>query len=126
MSCLVDEDMYEAAVELFSDVLSNYSKFLADHDLQMLFSLLTSSWANERYERLIQGDFEFDSLQFGHFMLAYGDAAVQDLVRKSDDVLSQNFLSGLSGLLSADGYAVAEDKIFVPGQYSQYVRNCCD
>ena len=116
MACLVDDDMYESTVELFSDILANYSSFLAEDDLQMLFHLLGSSWSRDKYSQLVQGDFEFDTLQFGHFMLAFGDATVQDLVRQSGDAETQNFLAGLTGLLAAQGFAIAEDKIFVPGK----------
>ncbi|RAL67764.1 hypothetical protein DID88_008494 [Monilinia fructigena] len=39
------------------------------------------SWAQERYTKLIQGDFDFDSVQFGQFLLSFGDATVQDLAQ---------------------------------------------
>jgi hypothetical protein len=113
LACLVQDDMYEVTVDLFSDILANYSKFLSDEDFELLFVLFNSKWSSERYSRLLQGDFEFDSLQYGQFMLAFGDATVQDLARKSDG-LSQQFLTALTGLLAAKGYAVAEDRIFVP------------
>lgn len=116
MACLVDDDMYECTVELFSDVLANYSSFLSEDDLHMLFTLLGSAWSRERYNKLVQGDFEFDSLQFGHFMLAFGDATVQNLVRRPYDTNTQILLSGLTGLLAAQGYAIAEDKIFASGE----------
>jgi hypothetical protein len=113
IACLVQDDMYEVTVELFSDILANYSKFLSEEDFELLFALFNSQWSSERYSRLLQGDFEFDSLQYGQFMIAFGDATVQDLARKGD-VLSQQFLTALAGLLAAKGYSVAEDRIFVP------------
>jgi hypothetical protein len=113
LACLVQDDMYEVTVELFSDILANYSKFLSDEDFELLFALFNSQWSSERYSRLIEGDFEFDSLQYGQFMIAFGDATVQDLARKTD-ALSQQFLTALAGLLTAKGHAVAEDRIFVP------------
>ena len=112
---LVDEDLYEISIELISDVLGNYSKFLHKEDFTLLYSLFNSPWAQERYQRLIGGDFDFDSLQFGQFMIAFGDATVQDLTRKIDeDPLCRQFLSALVGLLAAEGDIVNEDKIFVP------------
>jgi len=113
LACLVEDDMYEVTVELFSDILTNYSKFLGDRDFELLFALFNSQWSSERYSRLLQGDFEFDSLLYGQFMIAFGDATVQDLARKTD-ALPQQFLTALAGLLTAKGYAVAEDRIFVP------------
>jgi hypothetical protein len=115
LSCLLDDELYEITVELFSDVLANYSKFLHKEDFDILQSLFNSSWAQKRYERLINGDFEFDSLQFGMFMIAFGDATVQDLTKKlNTDPQCQQYLSALGGLLGAEGYAVHEDRIYVP------------
>src|SRR5438045_2075613 len=106
------DDMYCVSIELFSDVLANYSKFLNEEDFQLLFTLLNSSWSVERYGRLVQGDFDSDSLLYGQLMLAFGDAKVQDLARDID-AASQQFLTALVGLLAAKGLAVGEDKIFV-------------
>jgi hypothetical protein len=113
--CLLDDDLYETTVELFSDVLANYSKFLHKDDFRFLQSLFNSPWAQERYERLTKGDFEFDSLQFGMFMIAFGDATVTDLTQNLEtDPQSQQYLSALCGLLGAEGHAIHEDKIYVP------------
>jgi hypothetical protein len=113
ITCLVQEDMYEVTIELFSDVLANYSKFLADGDFDLLFSLFNSDWSKERYRQLVQGDFGFESLQYGHFIIAFGDARVEQLAKASDP-LSQQFLEAIEGLLAAEGYPVAEDQIFIP------------
>lgn len=113
--CLVDDSLYETTAELFSDVLENYSKFLRKQDFDLLSSIFGSQWAQQRYERLIQGDYDFDSVQFGLFMLAFGDATVGDLIRQAEnDPQSEQLLSALCGLLGAEGFAVHEDKIFVP------------
>lgn len=113
--CLADNDLYEITIELFSDVLSNYSRFLHNEDMTLLYALFNSPWARERYERLINGDYDFDSIQFGLFMLAFGDATVVDLAQKAgSDSQCQQFLSALCGLLGAEGFIVNEDKIFVP------------
>jgi len=113
--CLVDDTLYETTVELFSDVLANYSKFLRKEDFTLLYSIFSSPWAQERYERLVKGDYDFDSLQFGLFLIAFGDATVEDLIKQADsDAQCEHVLSALCGLLGAEGYAVYEDKVFVP------------
>lgn len=114
MACLVEEDLYQVTAELFTEMLTNYSKFLSQDDVQMLFSLLSSSWSQERFNRLIQGDFDFYTIQFGNLLLAFGDAIMPDLAQKTSDVSLQQYLIGLNGLLACNGYAVEEDKIFVP------------
>lgn len=112
--CLGNEDLYEITVEIFSDVLANYSKFLHDEDFDLLRQILNSPWAQDRYQQLVKGDFDFDSLQFGMFMIAFGDATVQDLTRNSGSEAQSQYLSALCGLLAAEGYAVYEDKIYIP------------
>ncbi|TAQ84155.1 hypothetical protein B7494_g7529 [Chlorociboria aeruginascens] len=113
--CIIEPDLYEITVELLADVLSNYSSFLQGDHLQLLRSLLDSPWSQERYERLVRGDYDFDSLQFGQFMLAFGDATLQDLAKNcGTDPQSQQFLAALVGFLSAEGFAINEDKIFMP------------
>jgi hypothetical protein len=127
MNCLANDELYEASIELFTDILSNYSGFFTKEHYSSLASLFESQWAQGRYHTLLQGDFDFDSLQFGLFMLAYGDAKVQDLMEGRDDQ-SQSFLSGLSGLLTATGHPVGEDKIFVPALefWSTFVETMTD
>ncbi|KAJ5043171.1 uncharacterized protein L3040_004552 [Drepanopeziza brunnea f. sp. 'multigermtubi'] len=113
--CLGEDDLYEITIELLSDTLTNYSKFLLKEDLTTLKALFNSPWAQERYQRLVKGDFDFDSLQFGIFMIAFGDATVTNLARNcGNDPQSYQYLSALCGLLGAEGYAVHEDKIYVP------------
>ncbi|KAJ3532919.1 hypothetical protein NM208_g8220 [Fusarium decemcellulare] len=110
---LVVDDLYDASVELMVDLLSNSSTLLTDAHIENLAELFESSWFQNRYQALVQGDFDFDSLQFGHLLLAFGDAKVEKLMQDNDH-RTQKLLSNLCGLLAAQGYPVAEDKIFVP------------
>lgn len=127
--CIAEDDLYETAIEIISELLGNYSKFFLKEDFQILFSLLNSPWAQERYERLIQGDYDFDSLQFGMLIVAFGDANTQDLTTDiGNGSQYEQFLPILCGLLSAEGYAVHEDKIFVPALefWTTYVETVLD
>lgn len=129
MVWLSHDELYEVTVELFSDVLANYSRFFTEEDLKHLSHLFSTPWAQNRYQQLILGDFEFDSLQFGQFMLAFGDSTIQNLAQNSaTDPQSQQFLSALCGLLRAKGYAVYEDKIFLPALefWSTFVETMVD
>lgn len=105
--------MYEVTIDLFSDVLSNYQRFLNEADLDLLFSLLNSPWSQGKYAQLVQGDFSFELVQYGQLLIAFGDARVEALL-KANDALSRQFFDALEGLLSAEGSAVAEDQIFIP------------
>ena len=90
-------------------------------------SLFESQWSHDRYMNIVQGDFEFESMQFGELLLAFGDARVHVLMQ-SNDIRSQNFLSRLSGLPAASGYPAVEDKIFVPAVefWSTYAETMAD
>ncbi len=112
--CLMHEEMFEVTVELLTDILSNYAKFLSDQDIQALSSVFNSDWAQNRLKRLKDGDFDFDSIQFGRFLLAFADVTVQDIARAPDHPSSRRLMQMLHGLLTCDGYAVAEDEICLP------------
>ncbi|KAI1174164.1 armadillo-type protein [Nemania sp. FL0916] len=125
-SLLVDE-LYEAAVELLTDTLSNWQQFFNRRHIDSLYVLFESEWSQRRYRELVSGEFEFDAVQFGMFMLAFGDAQVVEMM-DTTDTRAQSFLAGLTGLLTAQGFPVAEDKIFVPALefWSAFVENLLD
>ncbi|KAJ4195299.1 member of the karyopherin-beta [Fusarium falciforme] len=127
ISSLTVDELYDASVELMVDLLSNCSMFLTDAHIENLAELFDSSWFQNRYQALMQGDFDFDSVQFGQLLLAFGDAKVEKLMQLNDR-RSQNLLSNLCGLLAAQGYPVAEDKVFVPALefWSTYAETMTD
>ncbi|RDA83248.1 hypothetical protein CP532_4161 [Ophiocordyceps camponoti-leonardi (nom. inval.)] len=109
---LPDRDTFEASAELLVEILSNCPSLLTDEHYNNLTKLLVDPWARSRYHKLLKGDFEFESLQFGQLLLAFGEARTEALMQ-SDDRSCGQLLSALCDLLNADGYPVAEDKIFV-------------
>ncbi|ETS75674.1 hypothetical protein PFICI_12618 [Pestalotiopsis fici W106-1] len=127
IKCIVDTDLYEPAIEVLTDTLGNWQTFCKQDDYDLLYSLFESSWSQEKYQNLLQGDFDFDSVQFGLLMVAFGDAQITELMDKSNP-RSQQYLAAIVGLLTADGHPVAEDKIFVPALefWSQFVENMVD
>jgi hypothetical protein len=79
----------------------------------MLSSMLQSPWSQNRLARLKVGDFDFDNLQYGRLLLAFGDAALQHIARNPDNDDSRRVMTMLHGLLTCDGFAVAEDEVCV-------------
>ncbi|RCI10987.1 hypothetical protein L249_5439 [Ophiocordyceps polyrhachis-furcata BCC 54312] len=124
---LPDRDMFEASAELLVDILCNCPSLLTDEQYDSLAKVLGASWAQDRYHRLLKGDFEFESLQFGQLLLAFGEARTEALMQSNDSSCSQ-LLSALCDLLNADGYPVAEDKIFVSAVefWSTYTEEMAD
>lgn len=127
MQAIYVDDLFEVVGELFSDILSSYSGFLLDSHFEALFDLLETPWAQGRYQRLIEGDFEFDSVLFGQLMLSLGDARIEQLIETVHE-RDHLFLARLRGLVSAQGFPVEEDKIFVPALefWSTYVETLID
>ncbi|KAF5984851.1 member of the karyopherin-beta family nuclear import [Fusarium coicis] len=113
ITSLTVDELYSVSVELMVDLLSNCLMFLSDTHFDNLAQLFDSPWSQRRYEKLVQGDFEFDSLQYGLLLLAFGEAKIERFMQ-SGDSRSEKLLSNLCGLLAARGYVVEEDKIFVP------------
>ncbi|CAJ2505947.1 Uu.00g000770.m01.CDS01 [Anthostomella pinea] len=125
--CLLVDNLYEITVELLTDTLGNWQQFFTRDHYDSLYALFESPWAQQRYHDLVGGDFEFDSVQFGLFMLAFGDAQVVEMM-DATDARAQSFLAGLAGLLTAQGHPAADDKIFVPALefWAAFVENLVD
>lgn len=113
MQCIQQEELSETAMELFIDLLQNYSGFLKDEHYDALFSLFQSEWSRDRYMELLGGTFDFPQVQYGELLLAAGDAKVTAIMENTDNI-SQKMLQRLCGLLNCNGVLVGEDKIFVP------------
>ncbi|PTB61824.1 ARM repeat-containing protein [Trichoderma citrinoviride] len=113
INALMVEELYNAAAELLIDVLFNWPSLLTEQHYMMLSNLFDTPWFQNRYDLLVQGDVDFESTQLGYVLLAYGEAKMQALIQDENDQ-NRSILSRLCGLLAADGYPVAENKIFVP------------
>lgn len=111
---LTIESSYDAAVELLTDTLSNFPSIFTEEQYQVLGRALTSPWSTAFYNRIVEGDFAFESVQFVQLVLSFADTKLSSLVRTCHQGQSASLLSYLCELLLADGYLVAEDKIFVP------------
>ncbi|KAI2642789.1 armadillo-type protein [Xylaria nigripes] len=127
IDCLLVEELYETTVEILTDTLCNWQQFFTRNHIDSLYTLFESQWARQRYQNLIGGDFDFDSVQFGMFMLSFGDAQMVEMM-DTTDTRAQSFLAGLAGLLTAQGPPAAVDKIFVPAIefWSSFVENLVD
>ncbi|KAI0115812.1 armadillo-type protein [Nemania sp. FL0031] len=127
INCLLEPELYENAVELLTDTLSNWQQFFTRHHIDSFYVYFESEWARRQYQNLIEGDFDFDEVQFGLFMLAFGDAQMVEMM-DTTDTRAQAFLAALAGLLTAQGHPAAEDKIFVPALefWSAFVENLVD
>lgn len=113
MQCIQQEELSQSAMELFIDLLQNYSGFLKNEHYEALFSLFESDWSRDRYIQLLEGNFDFAQTQYGELLLAAGDAKVTALMETSA-AGAQMMLQRLCGLLNCNGVLVLEDSIFVP------------
>lgn len=105
------DDLYEVTVELFTDILTDFPGFLTAADLESLSILLGSTRAQQIVSGIKEGDYDTEAMAFARFLLAYGDATVQDLAMKSEDPLLSPIFHQLLELLRCEGYAEAEYEI---------------
>ena len=109
---ITNDEIYDTAVELVTDLLSNNPSLLSASQQDRLLDLLCSAWSGRRLDEFLLGNFDFDSLQYGQLLLAFSEAKVEQLMR-SDDARSQSLLQALVKMLTADGFPAVEDKLFV-------------
>ena len=111
IQALHHKDLYDVTVELFTDILTNFPAFLTADDLESLSTLLASTRARQIVSGLKGGNYDTEAMSFARLLLAYGDAAVQDLATKSEDPLLSQIVYQLLELLRCEGYAGVEDEI---------------
>lgn len=111
IQALHHKDLYDVTVELFTDILTNFPAFLTADDLESLSTLLASTRARQIVSGLKGGNYDTEAMSFARLLLAYGDAAVQDLATKSEDPLLRQIVHQLLELLRCEGYAGFEDEI---------------
>ena len=111
MIALYRDDMYGAAVELFTDVLTNFPAFFTAQDFTILSTVLTNAKAQAILSRLKEGDFDVEVMSLARLLLAYGDAVIQDLAQKVNDPQLDQVVRQLLDLLSCEGYPGIEDEI---------------
>ncbi|KAK8146352.1 hypothetical protein G3M48_003209 [Beauveria asiatica] len=110
---LTVDTVYDASAELLIEALSNNPSLFTPETNKVLEILFKSPWAAEYYQRMTDGNFAFDSIQFVQLLLAFAEARMPLLVHNCH-ADSSEILSHLCDLLLAQGYPVVENRIFVP------------
>ena len=111
ISCLTVQELFDASVEFFTEILTNFAAFFETQHLVALANLLTSPWAQGWMSALKAGDFDGDAQDFSRLLFAFGDAALQDLARDTQDQSYAMVLDQLLDLLNCAGYDGAEIQI---------------
>lgn len=112
MTTLQYGEIYDVVTELFTDILNHFPAFLTANDFRTLSIFLTSEDAQTIVARLRTGDFDTDDMSFARLLLAYGDAAVQDLATKSDTPPLNQLLFQFLELLKCNGYGDVEEEVY--------------
>ena len=111
MMALEQDQLCDAATELFTDILNHFPAFLTVDDFRRLSSFLSTDDACKKISRLKGGEIDEDTMPLAKLLLGYGDAAVQDLARKPDDPKLTQIMYQLLELLSCNGYGGLEDEV---------------
>lgn len=126
---LQDGETYDATMELFTDILNHFPKFLTADDFRTLSFWLTTADAQQVVAKLKAGETDSEELSFARFMLAYGSATIEELAWRTEDPalnqLSYQFLE----LLKCSGYGDVDDEIYFGAlefwtTYTEYATEC--
>ncbi len=112
MTLLQYGEIYDAVTELFTDILNHFPAFLTANDFQTLSIFLTTEDAQMIVARLRTGNFDTDDMSFARLLLAYGDAAVQDLAIKPENPRLNQLLFQLLEVLKCNGYGDVEEEVY--------------
>lgn len=113
IECLPEESLFEAATSFLAETLSSFPGFFSSQQLNLLLTVLETPWADSLLSRILSGDTEFNTFQFGLLLLAFGEATIKDLMTDPGP-RSQAFLRKLASLVTAEGWPAVDDKVFVP------------
>ena len=111
MVALQHEPMFDAVADLFRDILNHFPAFLTEDHFRSLAAFLTTNDAQNVVSRIKRGDFDADTATFVRLLLAYGDAAVQDLAQTPENSQNSQILFQLLELLKGDTHAEFESEI---------------
>ena len=108
---LVDETLYEPAIQLLTDILEDWDHFFTPDHINTLYAYFGTPWAQQKYQELCQGNFDTDFVKFGMFLLAFANSQQGQLMDMADD-RAREFLGGLTNLLKIQ-CPFEDDGIFV-------------
>ncbi|KAL7267262.1 member of the karyopherin-beta, partial [Rhizina undulata] len=108
---IADPKMFETTCEFATDILTHYFAFLTPADVSCLSNIIMSPWAQERYELLISGEGDWESLQFGRLIVAFAEATAQQIAKEPNVPQSQTLMRLLHGMITMPGYPMAEEEI---------------
>lgn len=98
------EALFEVVVEVLTDVLTSFPAFLEAQHFASLAAALSDERAHKWVLLLRSGEFEEDAQDFSRLLFAYGDAAVQDLTKNTEDSAQAQVLYQLVQLVNCAGY----------------------
>jgi hypothetical protein len=89
------EESLSDAMDVFSDILTSFGTFFHKEHLDMISSLLTSSFDANHLEVIWAESTEIELHPLARLVLAFGDATVKDLVYNPDSPATQRIMSKL-------------------------------
>ena len=107
---LPQEDLYEEATEMLSDILQNFSAFLTAQDFASLTAHLAGDQTEDMVSELKNADFNPLATACARLLLSYGDANVQDLAQNESSEIRQ-VVNRLTDLLRCEGYPGVDDEV---------------
>ncbi|KAK0384775.1 hypothetical protein NLU13_7253 [Sarocladium strictum] len=103
----------EATIELMNEVLNSWPGLLTDGQSERLLALLTGLESQKRFQELLAGGEDFETVSFGNLLLSFAEVNHERLMKKTNSE-AQLLISMIRDLLTSKGYPVVEDRLFVP------------
>ena len=108
--CLLDETLFQEALDVFRDILESYTSFFQPQHMDML-AQITHDYIQPYLLRALS-DQDSDGLLLGQFVIAFGCANVQQVVEQPNNELGSEMIVKLHlEIISTDGYPGDEDQI---------------
>lgn len=110
LSCL--QPRIDNTMDLFSDILEEYPKFLEPAHMEMLWSEITSPWGIK-----ILKDFNAETLAFARLVIAFGQVLLNSgrLYKEPQDVQCQQVMGMLNIFLVNIGMILCRFRLYLSG-----------
>src|SRR5687768_17303918 len=73
----------EATIELLNEVLNSYPVLLRGEQSDRLLTVLTGSQSQKRFQELLAGDEDFETVSFGNLLLSFAEVNHERLMKNT-------------------------------------------
>lgn len=127
--CLVDRELFQEALDIFRDILESYTSFFKPEHMDMLARIIFDHVRPSLLRALFDRDSDGQHVLYGQFVIAFGDANIQQIVEEpSNEFGSQAIVKLHLDIVTAEGYPGDDDQLSIQSiefwnTYVEYVND---